>query len=207
MKFKISHLFSLFLMSFMPVAAQVPSSQEVHQKMHSHLLANAKSSIDKSVIQDYIKAEFDSRDTFDPVYGDLSKESVEMISDLLSEARSHSGKRYRYGAKGPSNFDCSGFTGYVYNQFGYNIGASSRNQFKNGIEVEEGDLRPGDLVFFTGRNSKGGVGHVGIVVNADNENKTFSFIHSAISNGIRIDNSTDPYYHKRYLGARRIITE
>lgn len=207
MKFKISLLFSLFLMSFMPVAAQVPSSQEVHQKMHSHLLANAKSSIDKSVIQDYIKAEFDSRDTFDPVYGDLSKESVEMISDLLSEARSHSGKRYRYGAKGPSNFDCSGFTGYVYNQFGYNIGASSRNQFKNGIEVEEGDLRPGDLVFFTGRNSKGGVGHVGIVVNADNENKTFSFIHSAISNGIRIDNSTDPYYHKRYLGARRIITE
>lgn len=207
MKKYISLLFSLFLMSFMPVQAQVPSSKAIHQEMHSKLLANAKSGIDKRVIQDYIKAEFEAKENIDPIFGSLSKESVEMITDLLDEARSHSGKRYRSGAKGPYNFDCSGFTGYVFNQFGYKLGASSRNQYNDGIEVEEGDLRPGDLVFFTGRNSKGGVGHVGIVVSADNENNTFSFIHSATSAGIQIDRSTAPYYKKRYLGARRIITE
>ena len=175
--------------------------------MHTQLLANAKNSIDKSVIQDYLKLEIETKEAFDPIYGDLSEESIEMIEDLLSEARSHSGKRYRSGAKGPKNFDCSGFTSYVFNQFGYKLNSSSRTQYSDGVEVEKGDLRPGDLVFFTSPRSKGGVGHVGIVVSADNDNDTFKFIHAAISGGIQVDNSTAPYYKKRYVGARRIITE
>ena len=174
--------------------------------MHSQLLANVKSSIDKSVIQDYLKFDIETKET-DPVFGNLSDESIEMIGDLLNEAKSHSGKRYRSGAKGPANFDCSGFTSYVYNQFGYKLNSSSRAQYSDGVEVENQDLRPGDLVFFTSPRSKGGVGHVGIVVNADNENHSFSFIHAAISGGIQIDNSNAPYYKKRYVGARRIITE
>lgn len=200
-------LFSLILMSFLPARAQVPSSKAVHQEMHSRLLANAKSSIDKSVIQDYLKAELESREAVDPQFEGLSAEIIEMIGDLLSEARTHTGKRYRYGAKGPNNFDCSGFTGYVYNQFGYKLNASSRGQYSDGIAVEKGNLRPGDLVFFTSPRSKGGVGHVGIVINADNENHTFSFIHAAIGGGIEVQKSTAPYYSKRYVGARRIITE
>lgn len=206
MKYIYLLLLSVLMMSFTTGNAQVPSSKAVHQEMHSQLLANAKSSIDKSVIQDYIKAEFDSRD-IDPMFEGLSAESVEMISDLLSEARTHTGKRYRYGAKGPSNFDCSGFTSYVYNQFGYKLNSSSRGQYGDGITVEKGNLRPGDLVFFTSPRSKGGVGHVGIVVDADNDNDTFNFIHAAVGGGIEIQKSTSPYYKKRYVGARRIITE
>lgn len=175
--------------------------------MHTQLLANAKSSIDKSVIQDYFKFEVEPQETWDPVFGDLSPESIEMIGDLLDEARSHSGLRYRRGGKSPAGFDCSGFTGYVYKQFGYKLNASSSSQYSDGVQVEKGDLRPGDLVFFTSPRSRGGVGHVGIVVEADNEQNTFRFIHSAVSGGIQIDNSTAPYYKKRYVGARRIITE
>ena len=207
MKLAVALTVLIMMMSFAPVRAQVPSSKAVHKEMHSRLLANAKSSIDKSVIQEYIKAELEAKEELDPMFGDLSAESIEMIQDLLEEARTHSGKRYRSGAKGPNNFDCSGFTSYVYNQFGYKLDASSRGQYSNGTEVEAGDLRPGDLVFFKGRNSKGGIGHVGIVVSADNENHTFRFIHSATSSGIQIDRSTAPYYQQRYVGARRIITE
>lgn len=207
MKFPYTLIVSLFLISIFPANAQIPSSKTVHKEMHSQLLANAKSHIDKSVIQDYIKAELEVKESTDPRFGNLSSESIEMLTDLLSEARSHSGKRYRSGAKGPNNFDCSGFTSYVYNQFGFKLNASSRGQYSDGIQVEKGDLRPGDLVFFTSPRSKGGIGHVGIVVNADNENNTFSFIHAAISGGIQVDNSTAPYYKKRYVGARRIITE
>ena len=206
MKYGFLLFLALLLMSFTPSKAQVPTPKDVHQEMHSRLLANAKSSIDRSVIQDYIKAELDSREA-DPTFGNLSPESVEMISDLLSEARTHTGKKYRYGAKGPINFDCSGFTGYVFNQFGYKLNASSRGQYSDGVAVEKGDLRPGDLVFFTSPRSKGGVGHVGIVVDADNDHNTFNFIHAAIGGGIEIQKSTAPYYKKRYVGARRIITE
>lgn len=207
MKFIYPLFVSFLLMSFSSGMAQVPSSKEVHKEMHSRLLANAKNSIDKTVIQNYINAELNARESFDPQFEGLSAESIEMISDLLSEARTHTGKKYRHGGKGPLNFDCSGFTGYVYKQFGYQLNASSRGQYSDGIAVENGELRPGDLVFFSSPRSKGGVGHVGIVVDADNEKHTFNFIHAAIGGGIEIQKSTAPYYLKRYVGARRIITE
>ncbi|MCH5240335.1 MAG: C40 family peptidase [Muribaculaceae bacterium] len=207
MKYIIPLFVAFTLMSFGKAEAQVPTSKEVHKEMHSRLLANAKSSIDKSVIRDYIKGELEAREEIDPMYEGLSEESVTLIKDLLAEARTHTGKRYRYGAKGPNNFDCSGFTGYVFNQFGYKLNASSRGQYSDGEKVESGILRPGDLVFFSSPRSKGGVGHVGIVVDADNENHTFNFIHAAIGGGIEIQKSTSPYYLKRYIGARRIITE
>ena len=191
--------------SMAPMKSQ--STESIHRQIHNKLLANAKSSIDKSVIQDYIRKELEIKEQPKSQFEGLSEESVTMISDLLDEAKRHTGKRYRSGAKGPNNFDCSGFTGYVYNQFGYKLQASSRAQYSDGVEVAKDDLRPGDLVFFTGRNSKGGVGHVGIVVTSDNENHSFSFIHAAISGGIQIDRSSAPYYQKRYIGARRIITE
>lgn len=206
MKYIYIFLLGLFLMSFTPLGAQTPSSKAVHKEMHSQLLANSKSALDKSVIENYFKAEIESREA-DTLYEGLSAESVEMIADLLSEARTHTGKKYRYGAKGPNNFDCSGFTSYIYNQFGYKLNASSRGQYSDGVTVEKGNLRPGDLVFFTSPRSKGGVGHVGIVVDADNEKNTFNFIHAAIGGGIEIQKSTAPYYSKRYVGARRIITE
>ena len=206
MKILYSLILSILLMSFTTMNAQVPSSKDIHKEMHSKLLANAKNHIDKSVIQDYIKAELGTKEV-DPQFEGLSQESVEMITDLLQEAQTHCGKRYRYGAKGPNNFDCSGFTGYVYNQFGFSLNSSSRGQYSDGIAVEKGTLRPGDLVFFSSPRSKGGVGHVGIVINADNEKNTFSFIHAAIGGGIEIQKSTAPYYLKRYIGARRIITE
>lgn len=206
MKFIYALIAGLFLMSFGNAQATQPA-QTAHKEMHANLLANAKSRIDRSVIEEYIKAELTPHVSVDPLFDGLSQESIEMISDLLEEARTHTGKKYRYGAKGPVNFDCSGFTGYVYNQFGYKLNASSRGQYSDGVPVEKGELRPGDLVFFTSPRSKGGVGHVGIVVEPDNENNTFSFIHAAIGGGIEIQKSTAPYYQKRFVGARRIITE
>lgn len=196
--------FCLIFGCILPSGAQTP--QEIHKQMHSRLLANAKNSIDKSVIEAYIQQELQGKFQ-DPMYEGLSDESIAMISDLLDEARSHTGKKYRYGSKGPNTFDCSGFTGYVFNQFGYNIGTSSRGQYLLGDEISRSNLRPGDLVFFTSPRSGKNVGHVGIVVTADHDNQTFTFIHASISNGIKISESTEPYYVKRYIGAKRIITE
>ena len=53
---------------------------------------------------------------FDFIYGtqDDLNEAFEKTEMLMSEAFSHMGARYRSGGKGPSAFDCSGFTSYVY---------------------------------------------------------------------------------------------
>ena len=135
----------------------------------------------------------------------VSKETNRLLDDILTEARKHMGKKYVWGSKGPNTFDCSGFSSYVYKQFGYKISPGSRIQATQGVPVAKGDLRKGDLVFFTSRSSGGNVGHVGIVVSADNANNTFSFIHASLS-GVKISEYAG-YYKQRYLFARRVITD
>lgn len=130
----------------------------------------------------------------------------EMTGDMLDYARGFIGVRYRRGGKTPAGFDCSGFTGYVFRQFGYNLGSSSRDQYNDGVSVSDDDIRPGDLLFFTGRSARSGrVGHVAIALNADGATGEVTFIHASCSGGIRIDKTTDPYYAARYLGARRVV--
>jgi cell wall-associated NlpC family hydrolase len=109
------------------------------------------------------------------------------------------------GGKRPGGFDCSGFTGYIFSQFGISLHANSGSQYTQGDSVSRDDLRPGDLVFFSGSRHGHRVGHVGIVdkVNADG---TFKFIHASTSRGITVSSSTEPYYQRRYIGARRVGT-
>lgn len=129
---------------------------------------------------------------------------MKLVAELLNEASQHMGTRYVRGGKTPKGFDCSGFTSYVFRQFGYTLSASSKGQFGQGIEITSDDIQPGDLLFFKGRNSRT-VGHVAIAVNNDPESGEISFIHAAVKGGIRIDRVSTPYYSKRYIGARRVI--
>lgn len=127
------------------------------------------------------------------------------IQELMTEAKSHIGARYVYGSKGPKTFDCSGFTGYVYKQQrGIYIGASSREQYAINQPITRQELQPGDLVFFTSPRSGRNVGHVGIVVDVDPITDTFHFIHASTKEGVKISKSTDGYYSRRYIGARRV---
>ncbi|MCW2607862.1 MAG: hypothetical protein JWO60_2555 [Frankiales bacterium] len=78
-------------------------------------------------------------------------------SAVLREAARHVGKPYRYGAVGPDAFDCSGFTRYVYAQFGKSLPHNARAQEDQATPVSKAEARPGDLVFIQDVR-----GHVGI---------------------------------------------
>lgn len=141
------------------------------------------------------------------ILGDIDDSSADlaMVDDMLKYAYKFIGVRYVRGGKSPKGFDCSGFTSYVYRQFGYSLSPSSSTQFTQGHKVSRGELQPGDLVFFTGRSSRSGrVGHVGIAVDADPVSGEVTFIHAA-RGGIQVDRLSAPYYASRYLGARRVI--
>lgn len=128
-----------------------------------------------------------------------------LADQIIDFAGSFLGRPYRRGAKGPKAFDCSGFTSYVFRQFDHKLAASSRTQFNQGEAIDTEDVRPGDLLFFSGRRAGKTVGHVGIAIEVD-ESGNISFIHAARTGGIRIDKVQDGgYYSKRYIGARRVI--
>ena len=120
---------------------------------------------------------------------------------IVEYAMTFIGTRYVYGGASPSTgFDCSGFTQYVFKNFGYSLNRSSAAQIKNGTSISKDELRPGDLVFF----SRAGyaVGHVGIYV-GDN-----SFIHApSTGDYVKISSLDEAYYLTRYVGARRIVND
>lgn len=118
---------------------------------------------------------------------------------LLDFAYQYLGCRYVYGASGPSTFDCSGFTSFVYKNMGYSINRTSNAQLSNGIAVSKSELQAGDLVFFR-YNTSQAVSHVGIYI-GDGQ-----FIHaSTTSSQVRIDQLNTGHYANVYVYGRRII--
>lgn len=79
-------------------AAQSLLDSKPHAEIHKQLLANAKSSkLDKSVIKDFIKNDIEKREDSNIKNTSESTETITLINDLLKEANTHIGKRYRSG--------------------------------------------------------------------------------------------------------------
>ena len=80
-------------------------------------------------------------------------------SALLKYAYQFLGTPYARGGNGPSVFDCSGFTSYVYQHAaGITLPRTTWDQIKVGRAVSLSELKPGDLIF------PNGCEHVGIYV-------------------------------------------
>ena len=77
----------------------------------------------------------------------------------LQIAASKEGAPYRYGATGPSRFDCSGLTLYSYKRVGKKLPRTTQQQYNRTRHISAGGRQRGDLVFF---HSGGHVYHVGI---------------------------------------------
>lgn len=118
---------------------------------------------------------------------------------IVSYAKQFLGCRYVYGGSGPSSFDCSGFTQYVYGHFGVSLSHNAAVQANNGTYVEKSNLGLGDLVIFRDWNNTS-IGHCGIYIGGGN------FIHAANSTrGVVTDTLNSGYYYERYVSARRLF--
>ncbi len=145
-------------------------------------------------------------DTITPV--DTIAEPEPTVAQRLTDfAAQFLGRKYMFGATGPKNFDCSGFTSYVFGSEGIKLPRTSRMQYLEGEAIARENLQAGDLMFFSSpRSGNGRVGHVGIVVSVDDESQEVTFIHASQSKGISYQTFPDGgYFSKRYIGAKRVI--
>ena len=123
--------------------------------------------------------------------------------DILETAKSFLGKlKYVFGGNNipGGEGDCSDYTEYVFAVHGFDIGADTSAQYRQGIPVSRDNIKAGDLVFFKNTYNSGkvdGVSHVGIATSND------TFIHLSNSGCIR-SSLNESYWKEHYLDARRI---
>ena len=122
--------------------------------------------------------------------------------EIIDYAAGLLGCKYVYGGTSPSGFDCSGFTQYVFAQFGVSLSHSSATQYTNSVRIKKSELKIGDLIFFSQTSGSSKVGHVGIYV-GDGQ-----FIHAASpGKGVRYDDLDSTYYTNHYIGCGRVLND
>jgi len=85
--------------------------------------------------------------------------------EIVKLAHEFLGTPYVYGGESPKGFDCSGLAQFMYQKAGISIPRDTYHQWGAGQPIGKRQLQPGDLVFFKGSDSIGGLpGHVGIYI-------------------------------------------
>lgn len=129
----------------------------------------------------------------------LPQSITTIASNVAKDAHNYIGYKYVYGTAGPRTFDCSGFTSYLYKQYGVSLPRSSTSQGQYGTYVNKSDLLPGDIVCFSNRGDRR-INHVGVYI-GDGE-----FIHASTSvRGVVKDSLYSNYYVNHYISARRVL--
>ena len=126
-------------------------------------------------------------------------------SSIVETALSHLGTRYVYGGASVGGFDCSGFTMYIYKQFGYSLPHSATSQWLSGMGTKIysiSELQPGDLVFFNdpSRNKGKACSHAGIYIG----NGQHVHASSSRNSGVITSDLTSGYYNTYFVGGLRL---
>lgn len=77
--------------------------------------------------------------------------------EAVNAALGKQGSPYVFGAKGPSQFDCSGLVQWSFEQAGVELPASTQSQISEGQEVSQSEMKPGDVIFFYSSGSHNGI--------------------------------------------------
>ncbi|MBQ8704375.1 MAG: C40 family peptidase [Bacteroidales bacterium] len=116
---------------------------------------------------------------------------------LYETVNSWLGVPYLYGGTDRNGIDCSAFVGTVYSHvYGITLHRTANDMLRDVTLIGKGDLREGDLLFFT--NSKGKVSHVGIYL------KDNLFAHASTSNGVSVSRLDNTYWTNHFYKGGRV---
>lgn len=129
-------------------------------------------------------------------------EALLLREHLIDEAHHYLGTPYKYGARGPNYFDCSGFIRYVANKScDLNLPSTSHLIYKYAKVIPENEREVGDLLFFK-REGDAEISHVGIYLGGN------QFIHAASegpNTGVIISTLNERYWKRNYYATGQIL--
>ena len=131
------------------------------------------------------------------VYNPSKKNLGKMVKKL-------NGSPYVWAEEGPDNFDCSGYTYYMYGSMGIELPRVAREQAKVGKQIKPSELKYGDLLFFdTTKKRNGKITHVGMYLGdgwfTHASTKKYEVVYSNLNKS--------KYYKKRLRICRRYLAD
>ena len=129
----------------------------------------------------------------------LQRRETALRSAVVALAKKQIGDRYIAGRSGPTSFDCSGLTKYVFAKvLGKYLPHYSRTQYSRIKHIPLKAAKPGDLVFYF----RGGAHHVGIYVGGGH------MVHAANPRrGVVLGSIGGPWYSRSFTGIGRLIAD
>lgn len=149
---------------------------------------------------------YEEIDNFDFLYSNDYDVNMSFAStdDILSQATSFIGTRYRLGNRDhtPSTARASPVMSMVRTTSRLVVPPVTSMPATSPSARRR--CSPAAMVFFTSPHSGRGVGHVGIIMDYNPIDNSFTFIHASSKGGVKISHSTDGNYMRRYIGVRRV---
>lgn len=123
--------------------------------------------------------------------------------EFVNYAKTFIGTPYRYGSANPQNgVDCSGLLFYIFQQYHVKSPRASYEYADIGTEVNRKKALPGDIILFTGENSRK-IGHMGIIT--ENNKEGILFLHApGTGSRVRISPMTT-YFEKHFVKVIRVL--
>ena len=132
------------------------------------------------------------------------RKTNQLAEQLIDAAADNLGIKYKYAGTTRAGYDCSGLVYTVFNSENISLPRNSFQQSKIGVVLnpKKDQAQKGDLIFFKTNKNKA-INHVGIVIEASNEE--IKFIHSSTSKGVIISSTKEPYYQKTFVQINRVL--
>jgi hypothetical protein len=121
-----------------------------------------------------------------------------LLQQVLGEALKYKGWPYSWGGETPStSFDCSGLMKWAFAAAGVQLPRTAEEQYRYTVRISEQELKPGDLVFFTGTSNHAFISHVGLYVGN-------GMMYNSNSSGVGYSDITKPVWREKIYGYGRI---
>ncbi len=133
-----------------------------------------------------------------------TKKKEQVLTAIIKNAHKELGVPYKYGGVSSKGFDCSGLIVTLYKQQELILPHNSLQLSKKGmvLNLKKDKINKGDLVFFSNNKEKI-INHVGLIIDASNEE--IKFIHASTSKGVIISSTKETYYKKNLVQANRLF--
>jgi cell wall-associated NlpC family hydrolase len=133
------------------------------------------------------------------VVAEMQATAAPASKSIVSMAMTYVGTPYRRGGTSRKGVDCSGLVYAVCREIGVKLPRSARDMWGTGQKVDNGNLQPGDLVFFK-NTYRDGISHVGIFIGDGN------FVHAVKpGRGVQVSSLGEGYYAQHWAGAYRLM--